>query len=362
MISSDPDFEAFLDLLYAAPAEGNWYDVAETLGRVVGLDHVTLVRRHARTGLGLRAQTGFHYGDFEFIRDRYVTEANAYVEALAAQPRQLAETLRRVPPEEHGYRTLDGHLRDSFGVAPEFGAILGVDGEHQEFLSIMKPADLDAIDGAVRARFLEVLPHLRRSVRTALTFERRAPQALGFEAAFHVLSAPAFLCAADGRVLEMNPAAERLVARYDGVRLARGVLAFSDRAAGRIARAELDRAASRAPGDRMGFPARRRAGALPLSVTVVGQARGVAIVFVEDPDRDMAPDVETLSRLAGLSHAQARAARLAAQGLGTDALAAALGVSPNTARTHLRRAFHKLDCANRRELALRLAALRGATD
>ncbi|SEB04211.1 helix-turn-helix transcriptional regulator [Rubrimonas cliftonensis] len=359
MHSADTELEEFLDLLYQAPASGDWYLVAEVLGNVVGRRHVTLVRREARTGLGLRAQTGFRYGDFEHIRDRFVADANAYVEALAAQPERRADPTQAAPPETHGYLSLDGHLRRSFGVTPEFGAILHARTDCVQFLSIMRPVDDRSDDAEGRKRFLTVLPHLRRAMAVAIAFEHRAPQAWGFEAVFEALAAAAFLCDADGRVREANDPARDLAARGDGLRTAGGALSFLDPVAGRRARVEIDRASARAPGHRARFSARRGAGALPLSVTVSGHARGVAVVLVEDPERDMAPGVEALAALAGLSPAQARAAQLAAAGLGTRALAEAMGVSENTVRTHLRRAFDKLDVRDRRELALRLAALRG---
>ncbi|WP_333834726.1 helix-turn-helix transcriptional regulator [Rubrimonas sp.] len=359
MPPDDADLEAFLDLLYQAPATGAWYAVAEALGRVVGRPYVTLVFRNEKTGLGLRAQHGFRYGDFELIRDRFVSDANAYIEALAAQPDKSADPAQAVPPETHGYLSLDEHLRRSFGVTPEFGAILDAAPSGEQFLSIMRPADDSSDDGAERMRFLAVLPHLRRALAAAVVFERRAPQAFGFDALFEALASAAFLCDAGGRVLDVNEAGRALAAQCDGLRVGAGVLRFADPAAARLARAEIDRAASRAPGHRVRFPARRGSGALPLSVTVTGHARGVAVVLVADPERDMAPGIEALIALAGLSPAQARAARLAAEGFDTEALARAMGVSANTARTHLRRAFSKLDVRDRREMALRLAALQG---
>lgn len=359
MVADEPEFERFLDLLYEAPAGGDWDAVAEALGGVMGRGHVTLVRRTPGGGMGLRAQNGFRVGDFEHIRDRFLKDANAYISALSDRPDRQAASVGAVPPEEHGYLSLDEHLRRSFGVTPEFGAILATDATGVQLTSIMRPADDRSDDPAGRERFAMVLPHLRRALTAALALERSAAKESGFEAALEALAAAAFLCDADGRVLEANEPARDLAARRDGLRVTGGVLRLCDKAADQTARAEIERAAARAPGQRIRLSARRGAGMRPLSVTVAGQARGVAMVFVEDPDRDMAAEVETLVALAGLSPAQARAARLAAAGVGTEAMAHALGVSANTGRTHLRRAFHKLDCRDRRELALRLAALRG---
>jgi DNA-binding CsgD family transcriptional regulator len=356
---SDAAIEEFLDLLYAAPATGEWYAVAEHLGAVVGLPHVTLVERSPPAQLGLRAQHGFRYGDFEYIRDRFIADANAYIEALASQPAQRADPSQRVPPEEHGYLSLETHLRRSFGVTPEFGAILADGPAGEQFISIMRPADDTRHLQREQARFLTLLPHLRRAFASALALERRAPLALGFEAAIDALSAAVFLCDRAARVIVANDPARALLTRRDGVRLSRGVLRFVDAQASGAAAREIERAAARAPGMTVRFSARRGKGALPFSVTVSGHARGVAIVFVEDPERDMLPDIEALSSLAGLSPAQARAARLAASGMGIEAMAEMMGVSTHTARTHLRRAFHKLDCRDRRDLAVRLAALKG---
>lgn len=99
---------------------------------------------------------------------------------------------------------------------------------------------------------------------------------------------------------------------------------------------------------------------MPLLITVAAHAPTLAIIFAEDPERDMALDLDRLMQGGGLSPAQARVALLAKEGLSTGEIAGRIGISENTARTHLRRAFAKLDCRDRRELAIRLIAL-GAT-
>jgi DNA-binding CsgD family transcriptional regulator len=105
----------------------------------------------------------------------------------------------------------------------------------------------------------------------------------------------------------------------------------------------------------------RPSGRRPLEVLVSPIAREgdratpAVVAFVFDPGAD--PDLDgpaptwTLMRLYALTPAEARVALEVAQGRGLRQAAAALGVSPNTVRTHLHHVFQKTGTRRQAELA-----------
>ena len=82
-----------------------------------------------------------------------------------------------------------------------------------------------------------------------------------------------------------------------------------------------------------------------------------AMVIVIDPEAGSLPVVEGAQAAFGLTAAEARVAALVGGGLSGPQSAAALGVSPETVKTHLARCFAKTGVHSQAELARLLAAL-----
>jgi DNA-binding CsgD family transcriptional regulator len=103
----------------------------------------------------------------------------------------------------------------------------------------------------------------------------------------------------------------------------------------------------------------RGEGRAPLSVTVVplrGEVSWVAsrrfavVIFISDPDRDLRMRGEALRRRFGLTRAETAFVFEIAKGDGLQAAACRLGVSINTARTHLSHVFSKTGTQRQAEL------------
>jgi DNA-binding CsgD family transcriptional regulator len=117
----------------------------------------------------------------------------------------------------------------------------------------------------------------------------------------------------------------------------------------------------------------RSLGATPLVVVVrpleapdarPGEAAARAVVYVSDPDRGLRASRERLSQLFGLTRAEAGLVALLAEGHGVREAAALLGITEETARTYVKRAFQKTGVRRQAEL-VRLAlaaATAGALD
>jgi DNA-binding CsgD family transcriptional regulator len=97
----------------------------------------------------------------------------------------------------------------------------------------------------------------------------------------------------------------------------------------------------------------------PLSALVFALPAGPAddrpddlahVVFLSDPDREIAINRARLRELYGLTPAEARLAGLLAEGRVLKSAAAELGITLQTARTHLKRIFGKTGAANQAQL------------
>ncbi len=166
-----------------------------------------------------------------------------------------------------------------------------------------------------------------------------------------------------GRVLLMNRAAREIVDGNDGLSVGRDGL----RAALARETAELRRltcaAASTAEGNgtdaggaiSVSRPSMRR----PLSILVsplrmerplVWSERPAAVVFVSDPERAPEPPQSAFQRVWGLSPSQARVCAELVAGRGMREVAGRLGISYETARTHLKHALARTGARRQAEL------------
>jgi DNA-binding CsgD family transcriptional regulator len=94
------------------------------------------------------------------------------------------------------------------------------------------------------------------------------------------------------------------------------------------------------------------------------QGAALAVIYVSDPERGLRASRERLRQLFGLSRAEAELVALLAQGYGVREASARLGVTQETARTYVKRAFQKTGVRRQAEL-VRLAlaaATAGALD
>ena len=165
---------------------------------------------------------------------------------------------------------------------------------------------------------------------------------------------------ARGRVLDANSLAVRLLKAGDGMALRSGRFVFADAAL----ELRLSRMIATAWRGRSGrhFAARvsRSAGA-PYRVVVTPVPEGaderdvafVALIYAPDEQRDISTDV--LRELYALTPAQAQVARSLFAGRSVEESAAALNLSPNTVRTHLKQIFTRCEVQSQAELLHLLA-------
>lgn len=172
---------------------------------------------------------------------------------------------------------------------------------------------------------------------------------------------PAIEVAEDGRVLWMNDAADIGLKNFGGLALSNGKLRASkpswnaelysaiSGAHNLTAFGNYNRAKS-AGGGEVKYPVvlgEKDDGAFMLCWVKVADAR-VYILF--GPGNDLSKQIDVVQAIFALSKAQTDMVRLIAKGMDLSEAADALGVTKNTARTHLRRVYEKTGVNSQIEL------------
>jgi DNA-binding CsgD family transcriptional regulator len=212
-----------------------------------------------------------------------------------------------------------------------------------------------------------LLPHLVRAFET----EERLQVVEAGERALDMLSLGVVLLAGDARLVFSNRAADDIFRSHDGLVLRSGRIGGAssdvDAALQRIVRyAAAPGGASECPPDVLVIrPSGRRpyhVAASPLRrkpASFVGITAPVAIVVINDPERQPPVGPETLKRAYGLTSREAALALALGGGHTLQQVAEQMEMRYETARTHLRRILGKTGASRQAELIALLEQMSG---
>ena len=225
----------------------------------------------------------------------------------------------------------------------------------------------NGVDDEVRRRMRLVVPHIRRAALIGGMLDQKAAQITAFTETLGGLSAGVCLVEADGRVVHANAAADALIAAGEVFRVVNGRLVANDARTDQALR-DIYAAAGRsdaAPGG-ISIPlagsdgGRYVAHVLPLTSGMRHQTglayTAAAALFVRRAEMFVPSPPEVIGKAFKLTRSEFRVL-LAIVELGSVArVAAALGVSVSTVKTHLRRVFEKTGSARQADLVKLVAA------
>jgi DNA-binding CsgD family transcriptional regulator len=247
--------------------------------------------------------------------------------------------------------------------------LLGVDLERRTGLStyliIRRGGDAGFFSAAETRRLAGLNRHLARALRLGRLVEGAGRTAGALEGLLAAQPAAVLLTDAVGRVAYLNPRAERLIRRGDGLRLTQGRLRCERPADGDALDHLIAAASGAPPADHSGvLPVHRRSCAEPLMVEVLalpaglGATAGPRLAMLRIADREArAPRPETIAAMFGLTPAEAAVTAALCRGESLAGHAARSGTSLHTVRTLLRNAMAKTDTHRQAELVSRVLSL-----
>lgn len=224
-----------------------------------------------------------------------------------------------------------------------------------------------------------LVPHLVMVMRVRALLDTTDLRSASAGIALDMLGAGLILVDAAAKVRFANRLAEDLLARNDGLSLDRGCICALDSRALRslhrlIAQNAASRRAASTTGGNVSVP--RSNGRAPLQVLVapasletdrsrmarLGAVPPAAILIITDPDREQLMRKEQLRQRFGLTPAEIGVAIEIVKGDGRGAVAARLGISMTTVRTHLSHIFDKTGVRRQAELVRLLTNGQYGTD
>ncbi|MEM1112709.1 MAG: helix-turn-helix transcriptional regulator [Pseudomonadota bacterium] len=221
----------------------------------------------------------------------------------------------------------------------------------------------DRFDKAQRDLLKAVVPHLRQAIRLYAQLSRTRSERDIYAGAVDQLSVATIILDEQGRVLNTNAVAARLLASDDAIGLREQRLLLANRDSGRKLQAAIDEVIH---ADQQGQAALVRAmrvargdGRADLGLVVrpppdtarmEGQAVPAAAVFVSDPELRESASQQTLGDLFDLTPAETRLAISLSRGLSLAEAAETQGISQHTARAQLKAIFAKTGASRQAEL------------
>ncbi|ALA60505.1 helix-turn-helix transcriptional regulator [Nitrospira moscoviensis] len=208
-----------------------------------------------------------------------------------------------------------------------------------------------------------LFPHLKRAFQIHRRLDGLTAERDTLAEAADRLPRGVFAVAADGRLLWVNRLGEALCREADGFTIQRGCLATAlPGETGRL-RQLLHHCQQTGTGAGLGsggaMLVSRPSGLRPYIALVsplrAGRGRlddrlPAAVVFVADPERMPGVSIDRLTKLYGLTRAEAELALQLAGGLDLRDIASAMGKTLNTLRTQLKQVFQKTGTARQAEL------------
>ena len=236
------------------------------------------------------------------------------------------------------------------------------DSRHVAPLSILRSKHQGDFADRELALFQSLMRHMVRALRAYEEIDALRQHREGLEDTLDFLGCGVVLLDATGEVMFLNSAARALIDRKDGLALERRQLtAILEPDRSRLA-ALAGRAVAADPSIRRGgamtLSRRVGMGPLPCLAIPINEASGrqhfckapAAMLIFRKDDARLGEQTEALKGIYGLSRRQAELVSLLLMGKSLPVIGRQLGISQETARTHLRRAFAKIGVTNQLDL------------
>lgn len=247
------------------------------------------------------------------------------------------------------------------------GGPLRYDGSEMSVFNVMRPKPFEARHRELCGR---LMPHLSRAIEIHRRLSRLPSAQSGALEVLDHLPMGVLLIDGSGQVSFMNKSAGDIAAQNDGLFVdAKGICRAARNGETNGLQQLIDSAVRTGAGSGLGsggaMSLPRPSGLRPLAALVAPLGRSsfdtgsrppAAVLFIADPERRHEPPGELLARIYGLTPMEARVAIAMLTGRSLTKAAEAIGITRNTASTHLRQVFLKTETKRQTELVKLLLA------
>ncbi len=360
--SLSPELDALLQAIYRGPLEETpWQSFLNLLREAVNANYATLILRPPRasdSGVVLNAvvvspQIYNSYNETYFSLDPFVNLPDGEVFTVA----EFVGETDLLSSE---------YFRDYMQPADVqhiMGADLSGPGGLLARLRVTRPAARDNFGEREKGICRMLLPHLQQAIEIHAQLVRTESERAFYADAIDQLAMGVVILDDQAQVLRSNQAAQRLLTEQRGLNLAGNALQVGDRNENKAFRKLLDEVIE---AHRAAQPGVVRAYRIASSGSVTGLGLLIrplppveasdgsrnpsAAVFISDPQQPRQAPSDVLIELFGFTPAESKLALRLVNGLTLDEASEALGISRNTAKSHLSAVFSKTGVARQTQL------------
>ena len=360
----DPKVSELLASIYEGPLETEpWQTFLGHLRHVMGANSATLVLKppSSRDRGVLRIDGGM----MESVA-RYQESLFAMDPFLHLPPGEIKCLLELIPEDEWVKSELYKVCMEPAGFFDSLGVDIHVPDEMEAGLRVTRDKASPRFNDTDKALMREIVGHLERAIRLHVRLNKIESERALYAGAVNQLSLATILLDENGAVLSCNRMAEQLLSREPELQVSNGYLQVGDEATTaelqRLIGAVLEQQQHGGPAVIEAMRIQRDGDYSDLGVAVrpvpmnewsEGRSVPTVAIFISDPDFGAEAPVRVIARLFGFTPTEAQLSLLLAEGLSLDEASQALGISRNTARTHLRSIFNKTG-VSRQTLLVRL--------
>jgi DNA-binding CsgD family transcriptional regulator len=340
-------YEAILD-------KSAWSGLFENLAQFVGAQAGALLWKRDSRSTDVIHTTGIKSPDLDLYKERYAKLDPTTKPLLLRDVGEVASTTELVSYSEYVESRFYKEWVKPQGFLDSWHATLEKSAATSVHLIFWRKGKIGVEGDATRDRMRLIVPHLRRAVLISNMVDHGKAQAALFGDTLDGIAAGLFLVDASGRILHANASGHALLAQGVVLRAYGGKLVSNDASAEQELYRILDAVGGEqvvTGADTAAVPLTTRHGdhyvahVLPLTSGVRRRAgaayAAAAAVFVQKALLDVPSPLEAIAKLYKLTPMELRVLFAIVQVGGVPEVAAMMGSSGSTIRTHLRRLFSK---------------------
>lgn len=350
-MKNQTDLDRLIRDCYKGPLEERpWQSFMQGLQKALSAPYVTLLLRPPKAGdTGVVLNVVLYSGDaYKRYNEHYFAQ-DPFVDLPPGEVLTVDEVV-----DINDYKKSDyyQHYLKKVDVEYILGADL-VDGNgYSTQLRVSRGARHENFNAQDKKLIAAILPHLQQSIELYTRIAHAQAKSEAYQQAFDQMEMGCIILDQKLQVLSSNQAATDLIRQRFGLAMQERFLCVGNREENRAFKALVQEMLGNKQRD-IASDVRAFRVSLPQSVTGLGllcralppamtpDAGPSVAIFISHPEKNRLSRVEILQQLFELTTAEARLALLLANGLSLDEAAEELGVTRNTAKSHLSATFSK---------------------